>query len=70
MNIQLATETVRTSLEADWDLMTTKHKTTLIESSFKSRAALGPMLDLIVSEENTSNCSCGQTAPKDMHADP
>ena len=55
MNMQLATYTIRTSLEEDWDLMATKHMNALIESSFKFRAALVPMLDLIASEENTSN---------------
>mmetsp|Transcript_49304 Transcript_49304/g.148433 ORF Transcript_49304/g.148433 Transcript_49304/m.148433 type:complete len:1000 (+) Transcript_49304:1585-4584(+) len=70
MNMQLATETMRTSLDADWSQMTTEQKNMLISSSFKERAANEAMLRKIRSKENTSRCSCGQSAPPEYEADP
>lgn len=70
MNMQLATETMRTSLDADWSLMTTEQKDLLINSSFEERPADERMLAKIKSKENTSRCSCGQSAPPEYEADP
>jgi len=70
LNMQLSTDTMRSSLEADWKLLTEEHKAMLISSSFKPRPAEERMLALIKSEENSSNCSCGQFAPEEYKADP
>lgn len=70
MNMQLATETMRTSLDADWSLMTSEQKNLLISSSFKERPADERMLAKIKSKENSSRCSCGQSAPPEYEADP
>jgi len=70
LNMQLATETVRQSLTADWKLLTEEHKNMLSASSAKVREADERMLRTIQSEENSSNCSCGQSAPPEYNADP
>ena len=70
LNMQLATETLRQSIEADWTHLSLEHKQMLTKSSFKKRPAEKAMLDTIQSEENTSNCSCGQIAPEEYHSDP
>lgn len=69
LNMQLATETVRQSLTAEWKLLTEEHKNMLSASSAKEREADERMLRTIQSEENTSNCSCGQSAPPEYKAD-
>jgi hypothetical protein len=70
LNMQLATETVRQSLTGEWKLLTDEHKNMLSASSAKEREADERMLRTIQSEENTSNCSCGQSAPPEYKADP
>mmetsp|Transcript_8848 Transcript_8848/g.11761 ORF Transcript_8848/g.11761 Transcript_8848/m.11761 type:complete len:743 (+) Transcript_8848:533-2761(+) len=70
LNMQLSTETMRTSLQADWKLLTDEHKEMLVSTSFKPRDADEKMLQKIKSEENSSNCSCGQNAPAEYNADP
>lgn len=70
LNMQLATETVRRSLTAEWQLLTEEHKELLSASSSKAREADERMLKTIQNEENTSNCSCGSTAPPEFEADP
>ncbi len=69
LNMQLSTETVRQSLTADWQLLSQEHKDLLSNSSLKQRHADERMLERIQSEENTSNCSCGQLAPPEYEAD-
>lgn len=69
LNMQLATQTVRQSLSAEWKLLSNDHKEQLASSSARSRDAEERMLRTIKSEENTSNCSCGQTAPPEYEAD-
>lgn len=69
-NMQLSTETMRSSLKADWRLLSEEQKDMLINSSMKPRPAENKMLDLIKSEANSSNCSCGQIAPEEYKADP
>ncbi len=69
LNMQLATETVRQSLSAEWQLLSDEHKNQLAQSSATPREAEPAMLEKIKSEENTSNCSCGQTAPPEYEAD-
>jgi hypothetical protein len=68
--MQLATETVIQSLTGDWQLLTDEHKTMLSDSAAMERQADERMLKTIRSEENSSNCSCGQSAPSEYEADP
>lgn len=69
LNMQLSTETVRQSLSAEWQLLSDERKNLLAQSSATPREAEAAMLEKIKSEENTSNCSCGQTAPPEYEAD-
>lgn len=69
LNMQLATETMRTSLQSDWKMLTEERKTLLINSSLKPRPADDAMLRKIESEDNPSRCSCGQVAPEEYNAD-
>jgi len=70
LNLQLATETVRQSLTAEWALLTEEHKEMLSSASARPRDADERMLKTIQKKENSSNCSCGQTAPPEYEADP
>ena len=45
-------------------------KTLIIESSFRERDADERMLERIKSRENSSKCSCGQSAPEHYAAEP
>ena len=69
-NMQLSTDAMRKSLEADWSLLTDEAKSLLIETSFRQREADERMLRTIQSNANSSNCSCGQNAPPEYGADP
>ena len=69
-NMQLSTETMRSSLQADWQYLTDEAKATLIDSSMKPRPAGPEMLKVIASPDNPSKCSCSQTAPPEYEADP
>ena len=69
-NMQLSTETMRSSLGADWSMLTEEAKETLADSSLKPRPADEHMLRLIESSENPSRCSCSQVAPPEYEADP
>ena len=69
LNMQLSTETVRQSLSAEWQLLSDDHKEQLSNSSARPRMAEERMLQTIKSEENTSNCSCGQSAPEEYNVD-
>eukprot|EP00571_Detonula_confervacea_P009096 CAMPEP_0172317146 /NCGR_PEP_ID=MMETSP1058-20130122/30651_1 /TAXON_ID=83371 /ORGANISM="Detonula confervacea, Strain CCMP 353" /LENGTH=1163 /DNA_ID=CAMNT_0013031633 /DNA_START=128 /DNA_END=3619 /DNA_ORIENTATION=- len=70
INMQLSTDAMRKSLEADWSLLTDEMKTLIIDSSFEERMADERMQKKIQSKENSSNCSCGQSAPEGITADP
>ena len=69
LNMQLSTNTMRSSLATDWKLLTQELKDLLINSSLKPRPAEQPMLDKIMSAENSGRCSCGQVAPPEYKAD-
>jgi hypothetical protein len=69
LNMQLSTDTMRSSLQADWKMLTEERKNLLINSSMKPRPADESMLRKIQSEENPGNCSCGQVAPEEYKAD-
>lgn len=69
-NMQLSTETMRSSLESDWKLLSADAKNMLIDSSLRPRPANQQMLDEIVRDDNPSRCSCSQTAPEEYNADP
>ncbi|KAG7343060.1 hypothetical protein IV203_021005 [Nitzschia inconspicua] len=69
-NMQLSTETMRSSLDADWKMLTPEAKELLIGSSMKSRPATEETLKIIESPDNPSRCSCAQIAPKEYNADP
>jgi hypothetical protein len=68
-NMQLSTETMRSSLKADWRLLSERQKDMLINSSMKPRPAEARMLENIASRENSANCSCGQLAPEEYKVD-
>jgi hypothetical protein len=69
-NMQLSTETMRSSLGADWKMLTDEAKSTLVDSSMRSRPANERMLRVISSPDNPSRCSCSQVAPPEFNADP
>jgi hypothetical protein len=69
-NMQLATDTMRSSLDADWKLLTPDDKALLIGSSMKERPVDDRMLEIIESTDNPSRCSCAQIAPPEYNADP
>ena len=69
-NMQLSAETMRSSLQADWRMLSDEMKDTLIGSSMEPRPADEDMLKLIQSPENPSRCSCSQVAPEEYQADP
>jgi len=70
INMQLSAETMRSSLQADWRMLTEEAKDTLIGSSLKPRPADEDMLKVIQSPDNPSRCSCSQIAPPEYQADP
>ena len=70
LNMQLSTDTMRSSLQADWKMLTDERKNLLINSSLEPRPADEKMLRTIQSEENPGKCSCGQVAPEEYGADP
>jgi hypothetical protein len=69
-NMQLASETMRSSLDADWRMLTSEAKDLLIGSSMKERPAGPEMLKVIESPDNPNRCSCSQIAPEEYNADP
>ena len=69
-NMQLATDTMRSSLDADWKMLTQEAKDLLIGSSMKPRPASESMLKVIQSPDNPSKCSCAQVAEEEYGADP
>jgi hypothetical protein len=70
INMQLATETMRSSLQADWKMLTEEAKNILIGSSMKPIPASPAMLDVIQSADNPSKCSCAQIPPEGIPYDP
>jgi len=69
-NMQLATATMRNSLDADWKMLTQEAKDLLIGSSMKPRPASDSMMKVIQSPDNPSKCSCAQVAAEEYGADP
>jgi hypothetical protein len=69
-NMQLSTETMRSSLESDWKMLTEEGKYLLINSSLQPRPASTQMLKIIQDPENPSKCSCAQVAPDEIESDP
>jgi len=69
INMQLSVASIRGSLESDWTYLSPDHKKLLIDSTFEVRHADERMLQTIMDEENTSRCSCAQTAPESYQAD-
>ena len=69
-NMQLSTETMRSSLEADWSYLTDEAKRTLVDASMQEQAADDAMLEFIQSPDNPSRCSCSQVAPPEYKANP
>jgi len=70
INMQLSTATMRSSLDADWKMLTPESKQLLIGSSMKPRPADQIFLDIAMSPDNPSRCTCAQIAPKEYNADP
>jgi len=69
-NMQIATETMRSSLQADWTYLTDEAKGLLVDSSTEPRLADDTMLRIIQSPDNPSHCSCSQVAPAEYNANP
>lgn len=70
LNMQLSCDTMRSSLEADWQFLSPDHKRQLNSMTLKPRLANEDMLEKIMDEkENPSRCSCGQIAPMEYEAD-
>jgi hypothetical protein len=69
-NMQLSTDTMRSSLDADWKMLTQEAKDLLIGSSMKPRPAGEKTLKIIDSSDNPNRCSCAQIAPDEYNADP
>jgi hypothetical protein len=69
-NMQLATDTMRSSLDSDWKLLTQEAKDLMIGSSMRPRPASDAMMEVIQSPDNPSKCSCAQVAPDEYEADP
>ena len=70
INMQLAADTIRSSLHADWKMLTEEAKTTLISSSLQPRPASEEFLKKVADESNNpGRCSCGQVCPEEYHAD-
>jgi len=71
LNMQLSTDTMRSSLQGDWKMLNEEMASLLINSSLKPRPANEKMLGTIQNEEeNPGKCSCGQVAPEEYGADP
>ena len=68
--MQLATDTMRSSLDADWKMLTQEAKDLLIGASMKERPASDAMMEAIQSPDNPSKCSCAQIAPEEYGSDP
>jgi hypothetical protein len=69
-NMQLATDTIRNSLHADWKMLTEEAKYTLINSSLQPRPCNEEFLGVIAdATANPGRCSCGQIAPPEYEAD-
>lgn len=69
LNMQLSTDTMRSSLQGDWKMLTEEAKNLLINSSLEPRPADEKMLRTVQSEENPGKCSCGQIVPDEYGAD-
>ena len=69
-NMQLSTETMRSSLEADWSYLTDEAKRTLVDASMQEQVADDAMIEFIQSPDNPSRCSCSQVAPPEYKANP
>ena len=69
LNMQLSVETMVSSLQTSWKLLTDERKDLLINSSMKSREADEGMLKTIQRPDNPGRCSCGQVAPPEFGAD-
>ena len=69
-NMQLSTETMRSSLDSDWKMLSEDDKALLIDTSMKPRPADEQMLAEIRRPDNPSHCSCAQTASEEYQADP
>jgi hypothetical protein len=69
-NMQLSTESMRSSLDADWKMLSDEAKKILIDTSMEPRPAEEQMLQEIQRADNPSRCSCSQVAPEELQADP
>jgi hypothetical protein len=70
INMQLAADTIRSSLHADWKMLTDEAKDTLISSSLQARPATPEFLEFVADQSNNpGRCSCGQVCPEEYQAD-
>jgi hypothetical protein len=70
INMQLSTATMRSSLDADWKMLTPESKQLLIGSSMRPRPADPIFLEIAKSPDNPNRCTCAQIAPEEYNADP
>jgi len=70
INMQLSTDTMRSSLDADWKMLTPESKELLIGSSMQPRPADPIFLKVANSPDNPNRCTCAQIAPEEYNADP
>jgi len=64
LNMQMSTETIRSSLQATWRMLTDEMKDLLLNSSFQARQLTADATSKIFNNPNNpSRCSCGQLAP-------
>jgi len=70
INMQLSTDTMRSSLDADWKMLTSESKELLIGSSMRPRPADPIFLEIANSPDNPNRCTCAQIAPEEYNADP
>ena len=70
INMQLSTDTMRSSLDSDWKMLTSESKELLIGSSMRPRPADPIFLEIANSPDNPNRCTCAQIAPEEYNADP
>lgn len=70
LNMQLNVDTMMSTLDADWSMLSQDLKDLIIASCKRPRQADQRMLEKIKSKDNSGNCSCAQLAPPEYNADP
>ena len=69
-NMQLSSQAIRSSLQADWTMLTDEAKDLIMESSMRPLPVDERTLAIIQDPNNPSKCSCESIAPPEYQADP